>query len=676
MFAHTKFYSAIFRHKTFGEMKRTTLLTFLFFAFGKWATADVSLPKLFTDHLVLQRDVEVPVWGWASKGEEITVSVAGQSVKTKAGKDGAWKLRLPSHPAGGPFEMTVKGKNTLVLKDLLFGDVWLCGGQSNMQYTLDWLHFTGVDTARADNPKLRMFNVAVDLDYLPKKDVKVGRWELASMQTIGHFSAVAYFFGQYLQENLNVPIGLISSNLGATSIETWMSAGALKQFPQFKEVVADMEASGKNFDQLYADLKDYRKHWDKDFYLKDDPGIAQNWQDPATDVSDWKTMEIPNLWEDAGLPGYDGSVWFRKEFDLPEGFAKDSFNIALNQLDDYDIAWVNGVKIGESFGSRNWRNYFFPANILKPKGNVLVVRIFDAGGKGGMYSNAFWGNAILNSTWKYKPGVRIDASKFPKPTVPNGSFFTHPGLLYNGSIAPLQPFAIKGAIWYQGESNVEHAEEYADLLPAMIENWRQHWGQGDFPFLVVQLANHHAETAQPGESNWAELRESQMAALKLPNTGIAAAIDIGEADDIHPKNKLDVGKRLGLAARKIAYGENIVTSGPVYQSMKTEGDKIRISYSPIGGGLVSKDKYGFLHGFSIAGPDKKFHWAMAYVDGNSVVVFSPEVKQPVAVRYAWADNPGQLDLYNADGLPAMPFRTDTWPLSTAGKVFVYDEHGF
>ncbi len=656
-------------------MKRTILFTLLLFAFGKWANADVTLPKLFADHAVLQRDVELPVWGWAAPGELVTVSIAAQTLKTKAGKDGKWQLRLAPHAAGGPFEMTVKGKNTIVLKDILFGEVWLCGGQSNMQFTIRELGIQP-DSVRDNAQGIRYFGVWFDLDYLPKKDVKNGWWQTASVETVGGFSATAYCFGRYLHEQYKVPIGLISSNLGATSIETWMSAGALKQFPQFKDVLDKNLASGKNFEQLNADLAVFRKKWDADFYLKNDPGIAQDWQDPATDISGWKDIEIPNLWENAGLTDYDGSVWFRKEFDMPQGFKGDSYNIALNQIDDYDIVWVNGVKIGESFGCRNWRNYFFKADILKPKGNVLVVRIFDVGGKGGMYTNAFWGNPILNGKWKYKPGVKIEAAKFPKPKVPNGSFFTHPTLLYNGGIAPLQPFAIKGAIWYQGESNTERAEEYAALLPAMIKDWRQHWGQGDFPFLVVQLANYNPEQATPNESNWAELRASQMAALALPNTAIATAIDIGEANDIHPKNKQEVGNRLGLAARKIAYGEVVVHSGPVFQSMKTEGEKVRISFTSLGGGVVSKDKFGFLRGFFIAGADKKFQWAMAYIEGNEVIVFSPKIKQPVAVRYAWADNPGALDLYNADGLPASPFRTDDWPLSTAGKVFKYDENGF
>jgi sialate O-acetylesterase len=644
--------------------------------YGEKSLADVSLPKLFTDHIVLQRDAAVPVWGWASPGEEISISIASQNLIAKADETGSWKVQLQPHAAGGPFELTVKGENTITLQDVLFGDVWLCGGQSNMQWSLDMLHYKEPDPTRANNPNLRLFTVQVDTDYQPKKDIKAGHWEVASTQTMGRFSAVAYFFGRFLQESLKVPVGLISSNMGATSIETWMSAGALKSFPQFQDIVKSNEATGKSNEQLFSDLKEYRHIWDGQYYFKGDPGITGHWEDPAMDISDWKDIQIPALWEDAGLENYDGSVWFRKEFDLPEGFNNDTYNIALNQIDDYDIAWVNGVKIGESFGSRNWRNYFFPANILKPKGNVLVVRIFDTGGKGGMYTNAFWGNPILLGAWKYKLGVKIDAASFPKPVVPNGSFFTHPSLLYNGSIAPLQPFAVKGAIWYQGESNADRAVEYSELLPAMIKDWRQHWRQGDFPFLIVQLANHHPEPEQPGESNWAELREAQMKALALPNTAIATAIDIGDANDIHPRNKLDVGIRLGQAAIRVAYKESIVHSGPVFQSMKKKGNKIRIFFTSTGGGLAVKGQLGYVRGFAIAGKDRRFYWAKAVIEENSVVVQAPEVKRPVAVRYAWADNPGTLDLYNREGLPALPFRTDNWKLSTAGKVFMYSEHGF
>jgi sialate O-acetylesterase len=642
---------------------------------GRTAFAEVRLHKLFGDHMVLQRDVAAPVWGWADPGEEVKVTIGGQTYCVKTDRQGQWKVRIQPMQAGGPHVMTVKGKNEIIIRNILFGEVWVCGGQSNMQYTLDMIGYREKKPSGSDSSGLRLFTVELDLDYLPKEDVKGGKWQEASPETIGSFSATAYFFGKYLHETLGVPIGLISSNLGATSIETWMSVGALKEFPQFRPIVNKIESSGKTFARINAELVDFRKTWDEEHYLRG-PGIEQNWQDPATDVSDWQEIDIPNFWEYAGLPDHDGAVWFRKEFDLPEGFNGETFNIALNQIDDYDIAWVNGVKIGETFGSRNWRNYFFPANILKPKGNVLVVRVFDIGGMGGMYSAAFWGNSILNGTWKFKPGLKIDPAAFPTPEVVNGSFFTHPALLYNGNIASLMPFAIKGAIWYQGESNASRAEEYRDLLPAMIRDWRAHWGQGDFPFLIVQLANYKPEDAAPGQSEWAELREAQLTALSEPATAVATAIDIGDADDIHPRNKQDVGKRLGIAARRVAYGEDIVHSGPVFKSMAIEGAKVRIEFSSIGEGLVSKDKYGYLRGFSVAGADQVFHWAQAHIEGDEVVVYCEKVPQPAAVRYAWSDNPGPLDLYNAEDLPALPFRTDNWPLSTAGRKFVDDPHGF
>ena len=334
-----------------------TFIVVLFFSYFP-SKSEVSLPKLFADHAVLQRDVPVPVWGWAAPDENITITISGQSHKLKADKNGDWKINLKPQSAGGPYDMIIQGKNTIVLKDILFGEVWLCTGQSNMQWTLKDFGIK-IDTIRDNANDIRLFGVWFDMDYLPRRDVKNGWWQKASPETVGGFSATAYFFGQYLYQNLKVPIGLISSNLGATSIETWMSAGALKQFPQFDKTIETNLATGKNFEQLYADLKIYRETWDKDYYLKNDPGIIGNWQDPATNISDWKDIDIPMLWEDAGLQNYDGSVWFRRTFDLPKDFKGEDFNIALNQIDDYDIAWVNGVKIGESFGVPQLAQLFF-----------------------------------------------------------------------------------------------------------------------------------------------------------------------------------------------------------------------------------------------------------------------------------------------------------------------------
>lgn len=638
--------------------------------------ANISLPRIFSHHMVLQRDASVPVWGQASPGEKITISIDQIKRQTKADEQGNWKVTLPPHPAGGPFELLIAGDNTLRFEDVLYGEVWLCSGQSNMNYTLEMLGIRETDSASICNPLLRLFTVGLAMDYQPRQDVASGQWERADPDKVHRFSASAWYFGQYLQDKLQVPIGLIHSSMGATAIETWMSTGALKQFPQFKSLVADMEKTGKNFAQLQAELKTFREHWDEHYYLKDDPGIAHQWQSPEFDDSDWNTMSLPALWEDNGLPDYDGSVWFRRHFSPPPDFKGDSLRISLNQIDDYDIVWVNGTRIGEGFGNRNWRSYNCPAGLLKPEGNVIAVRVFDAGGKGGMYTNPFWGNPILNGAWKYKPGVRINPAGFPKPTVPNGSLFTHPSLLFNGSIAPLAPYAIRGVIWYQGESNAARAEEYRKLLPAMIADWRQYWKQGDFPFLVVQLANFYPEQAQPAESTWAELREAQALALQLPSTALATAIDIGEADDIHPRNKAGVGERLGLGALKIAYGQEVVHSGPVFRSMQTDDGRAILSFDMQESKLVSSDKHGYLRGFAMAGADRKFYWARAFIEGDKVVVSCPQVAAPMAVRYAWADNPGQLNLYNSEGLPALPFRTDDWPLTTQGLVFTYDENGF
>lgn len=631
--------------------------------------ADVRLPVIFQSNMVLQRSKPIQVWGWADPKEKIELSLNGQTLSIVANKNGKWRGELAALEVGGPYNLIVRGKNTVTLNDVMIGDVWICGGQSNMQWNVSQTGYEENDSAFLKIADIRLFTVQVDTDYMPREDIKGGEWKKLSVDNINSFSAVAYHFGKFLYHELNVPIGLISDNLGATAVETWMSNEALLEFPQFEALIGPIVKEGKSFAQLEAAFEKTKPSWYKYYYKG--IGFDQGWFKPETDVTDWKPIKASdNTWEETGdLQNYDGAVWFRTTFDLPENFNGDTFPLSLMQIDDYDIAWVNGHKIGETYGRHNHRNYTVPSSILKKKNNVIVVRIVDIGGIGGFTTSAFWGNPILWSNWIYKKDESLDIRKVRVPNLPNATPFSSPGVLYNANIAPLTSFPIKGAIWYQGESNAERAYEYRALFPAMIIDWRTQWKQGDFPFLFVQLANYEAESQEPKQSNWAELREAQTMTLSLPHTGMATAIDVGEADDIHPRNKLAVGTRLGLVALKVAYGRDTVISGPTFKAMRVEQNRAIIEYENMGSGLTTKDKYGYVRGFQMAGTDQKFYWAHASIEGTTVMVTCPHVKTPVAVRYAWDNNPGPLDLYNKEGLPATPFRTDQWEGMTAHKVF-------
>jgi sialate O-acetylesterase len=438
-----------------------------------------------------------------------------------------------------------------------------------------------------------------------------------------------------------------------------MSSDALLAHADFKDQMVEMQKS---------DINTKLGEWNLGLQTKD-LGRKEKWEKPETDFTKWKEMKVPAKWEGPELGSFDGVVWFRKEFELNKEEAAAGITLNLGPIDNSDETFVNGFKVGQTDDeyAKN-RVYVVEANYLKAGINSIVVRVTDLGGGGGIWGKPeSFGYEVagnqksLAGNWQYRIGTETLSPKAPGPN-------TYPTLLFNGMVNALIPYAIQGVAWYQGENNASRAHQYQTLFPALIADWRKHWNQGDFSFLYVQLANYKLAKALPDESDWAELREAQTMTLSnTPATGMALAIDLGEAIDIHPKNKQDVGYRLSLAARKVAYGQDLVYSGPTYDAKKIENGKITVSFKNHGSGLITKDKYNYVKGFAIAGDDKKFYWAKALIDGSKVTVYSDKVPNPVAVRYAWADNPDDANLYNKENLPAVPFRTDSWDGVTKDK---------
>ena len=661
-------------------MKRVfmiSLLSVFFFAsscswFAKPA-AEISIPSLFTDNMVLQQNQASPVWGKATPGGKVKVVFNNEKKTAVADDNGDWMVKLHPGAAGGPFELLIIGGDTTVLKNVMVGEVWVCSGQSNMEMPLaGWGKVLNYEqeVANANYPNIRLFQVRHATSLKPQEDVDAEPWQECSPETVPLFSAVAYFFGRHLFNELNVPIGLIHTSWGGTIAEAWTAPDFLAQMADFVQAMQERDNAVKSEEEQRAEYEKKLQKWQQtlDSLVQRAAAGGPAWEQPDVIDADWAAMQLPVLWEKAGLPGFDGIVWFRKTIHIPADLAGQECTLSLGPVDDQDVTFVNGQRIGATDVYDAPRKYNIPAGVLHPGANVVAVRVLDYGGGGGIWGAAeqMWlqsaaGDRIsLAGAWKYKTSVSMEDVP-PRPQSPDTP--NRPAVLYNAMLEPLMPFAIRGAIWYQGESNVGRAWQYRELFPTMITSWRTHWGQGNFPFLFVQLANWREVREQPTESAWAELREAQLLTLSLPNTGMATAIDIGDAEDIHPKNKQEVGRRLALNALAKVYGKDVVYSGPVYKSMSIEGDKIRLSFDHVDGGLVSKG--GVLTGFAIAGEDSQFVWANAQIDGETVVVSNPEIRHPLAVRYAWADNP-LCNLYNKAGLPASPFRTDDWDGVTKG----------
>jgi len=622
--------------------------------------AQIRLPKLIGNGMVLQRNTALKIWGWASPNEKLKIEFNQKRYETTANAQGEWSVTLPQMKAGGPYAMTLKASNEITLRDILIGDVWLASGQSNMElpmYRVKPRYESEV--ANSTNANIRFFTVPQRYDFnTPQSDLLSGEWKAANPENILNFSAVAYFFAKETTAKYHVPVGIVNASLGGSPAQAWISEDALKAFPEYHaeaQRFKDQSLINQIESQEQAKIRDwYSLLRQKDEGYKDS---VTNWFDPNLNTTDWATMKVPGYWANTPLGPVNGVVWFRKEIELTAAQAAQPAKLNLGRIVDADSVFINGAFVGTTSYQYPPRCYNVPANVLKAGRNIIVVRVISNSGQGGFvldkpYQLTFGNEKIdLKGDWQYKLGATME------PT-PGMTFIRwKPVGLYNAMIAPLLNYRIKGAIWYQGEANTVKPVEYKELLATMIRDWRAHWGEGDFPFLLVQLANFMEPKSEPAESNWAQLRESQRQTLSVPNTGMAVTIDLGEWNDIHPLNKKEVGLRLALAAQKVAYGDKkIVSSGPLYQSMKVEGRKIILTFSNTGSGLVAKGG-GELRYFAIAGADNKFVWAKARIENNKVIVWNENLLNPVTVRYAWADNPEGANLYNKEGLPASPFTT-------------------
>jgi sialate O-acetylesterase len=620
----------------------------------------VRLPKLISDGMVLQRNANVKIWGWASNGEKITIHFINKTYRTTANDNGDWNVILSNLKAGGPYNMKIDASNSITIKDILVGDVWVCSGQSNMEFSMRSIRnkYPGViDSSK--NQFIRQFWVPPAMNFNQReKDFRFGKWQEANPQSVLRFTAVGYFFAKYLYEIYKVPIGLINSSYGGSSTEAWLSEDAIKSFPKYYEELQRFQKPG-HLEEVEKQDRERTRKW-IDQLRQNDKGYKnpkETWFDPNLNTSDWDTTHVPGYWANTKLGPVNGVVWYRRKFNIPSGMIGKPAMLKFGRIVDADSVFINGKFVGGIGSQYAERNYKISGDILKKGENTIVVRIVNYIHHGGFVPGKKYeiiagdDTSNLAGEWKYRLGAASERLEDPlfAGKLPTG--------LFNSMLAPLLNYRIKGVVWYQGESNTSRAFEQYDMFKKLIKDWRNNWHQGDFPFLYVQLPNFVEVNIETTKYDWAYFRESQLKALAIPNTGMAVTVDVGEWNDIHPKDKKDVGYRLSLVARKVAYDEkNIVYSGPIYKSMKIEGSKIILSFDHVGSGLVAKTG-GKLKWFEICGRDDEFFPAEAKIENNKIVVWSNKVSAPVAVRYAWSNNPEGANLYNKEGLPASPFRT-------------------
>jgi len=647
-------------------MKKQSLFLLILLISSISINAQVVASKIFADNMVLQRNTPIPVWGTAKANEKIEVRFNKQIKKTKADKNGKWIIRLNNETAGGPYNLTIKGSNLIEFKNVLVGDVWICSGQSNMEMPVGKPKEWGVsnfeqETATANFPMIRHIKIDREINSIPQNNVNSSKsWQVCDPSTVGEFTAVGYFFAKNIHEKLKIPIGIINSSWGGTNIETWISREGFENSNEYKEMIAQMpKISLDSISKLK--VNGFDKRIEALQGGKINAANAINSKDSAYDDSKWPEMNQPQLWEQQSLDEFDGVVWLRKSIKLSATDSKKSAILELSKVDDEDITYVNGVKVGNTNRYNSNRKYTIPTGILKEGTNIIAVRVVDNGGGGGIYGEAADLNLTLDKTiiplsgkWKFQ----VESIK--KSTNENSL----PSLCYNAMINPLIPFAFQGVLWYQGESNAPRAYQYRTAFPLLIDDWRQKWNKPNFPFYFVQLATYKTSGNSNEGCDWAELQEAQTLTLKVPNTGMAVTTDIGNPWDIHPGNKQDVGKRLAALALNNTYTIPMVCNGPIYKSMEIKGNQIIVSFDNIGTGLSTPDKYGYIKGFEIAGKDEVFHFAKGFIQDNKVILSSEEVANPIAVHFSWIGDASDSNLFNKEGFPAVPFRTDEWKTIT------------
>jgi sialate O-acetylesterase len=641
------------------SLKLKNLILFLFLI-PVISYSQVRLPKLIGDGMVLQRDTNVKIWGWASADEKIVIQFIGSTYHTTANSDGEWEVMLPELKAGGPYVMQINASNSTTINDILVGDVWVCSGQSNMQFSMRGLVTIYPDDIKnSENQFIRQFMVSQGFSLKAKgTDFRSGKWQYANPNSVLNFTAAGYYFAKKLYEIYKVPIGLINASVGGSSAEAWISEESIKTFPKYFEDVQKFKAAGY-IEKINKMDNERVRNWNRQLRQNDEgyENPQKSWYDPELNTSDWETMHVPGYWADTKAGPVNGVVWFRRKINIPASVVGTPAILKLGRIADADSVFINGRFVGSTGSQYSERTYKIPADLLKEGENTIVVRVINYIRHGGFVPGKQYDILANNDTvnlegeWKYRVGAAVEPleDRLFTGKIPTG--------LFNSMIAPMLNYSIKGVLWYQGESNTSRAFEHYDLFKLLIKDWRYNWHQGNFPFLYVQLPNFVEVNVETTKYDWAYFRESQLKALSIPHTGMAVSIDIGEGNDIHPVNKKDLGYRLALAAQKTAYGEKgIVYSGPIYESMKISNNKVILAFTNAGKGLTSKNNEE-LKCFEICGVDNEYFPAKAKIVKDKIIVWNDDVINPVAVRYAWANNPLRPNLYNKEGLPASPFRT-------------------